>query len=521
MRRTRRRRSRQVGVICVLLWAGLAVPAVAAGRVQSAPPRPDWYVKAGAIHRVTLKPTTKYWRFPHLSLKPDIARRQMLQWKHEGITALEVFAPAYGGNSYDGLDAKDYFRLDPGLGPVSNFTRVVKLAHSLGMKVVVFLNLGYSALGSRQFQNAEDEVQKSEQTDLTRMFLWSKSQNSPEPVESNSYFFCRPELPGYDALKGEFWQWSSRANAYYWTKWPGTDSAGRKIRLPQYDWGGAAWPKEAAKVVRFWMNTGIDGMIFDAVNWYVGADWKKVNEDLTRVMASYGNEFSQPEGGGGFGDNPVAWITEGNFTNVYDYGLGIWWNPDKRPLINSIEHSNPAAFENALRGYHDPVVAAGGTLYFPVPKLDNSSDQQFAEALIATSGDMPCYCDPVGKITDPAEGITKLLKLKVIHPGLYQDSLRRRIPTSDDAQVYAIERYASDDSERLLLVFNFSKDAVHPVVGLGAVDGARFVDVFTGREQPAQEHRMTLTLGPHAYRIFEVKGYYRVTRGAPIKSPGI
>src|SRR5215475_8963027 len=27
-----------------------------------------WYVKAAAIHRVTLKPATRFWRFEHLSL---------------------------------------------------------------------------------------------------------------------------------------------------------------------------------------------------------------------------------------------------------------------------------------------------------------------------------------------------------------------------------------------------------------------------------------------------------------------
>jgi hypothetical protein len=63
-----------------------------------------------------LKPHGEYWRFEHLDMDPENAKQQMLQWKNEGITALEVFAPEEGGNSYDGLDAKDRFRLDPGLG---------------------------------------------------------------------------------------------------------------------------------------------------------------------------------------------------------------------------------------------------------------------------------------------------------------------------------------------------------------------------------------------------------------------
>src|SRR5580658_5471520 len=99
-------------------------PLVVAQKPQKRAAQLPWYVTAGAIHRVTLKPNTKYWRFEHLSLDPVEARRQMLVWKSEGMTALEIFAPEAGGNSYDGLDAKDRFQLDPGLGSIPDFRRL-------------------------------------------------------------------------------------------------------------------------------------------------------------------------------------------------------------------------------------------------------------------------------------------------------------------------------------------------------------------------------------------------------------
>jgi hypothetical protein len=55
------------------------------------------------IHRVTFKPSSRYWHFEHLSLAATTARKQMLQWSSEGITALEIFAPMDGGNSYPPL----------------------------------------------------------------------------------------------------------------------------------------------------------------------------------------------------------------------------------------------------------------------------------------------------------------------------------------------------------------------------------------------------------------------------------
>lgn len=497
--------------LTLLLTAGIfgALQITAAAQTpQQNESKLPWYVTAPAIHRVTLKPTTKYRRFEHLSLDPQVATRQMMSWKAEGISALEIFAPEAGGNSYDGLDAKDRFHLDPGLGSIADFRRVVALAHSLGLRVITFQNLGYSSVDALVFEQAEDEVRQGRTAPEREYFNWSKQADAPPPASSDSYFFVRPSLPGYEPARNEFWQWSDRAQAYYWTRWPGKDVDGNTIHLPQYSWSAEAWPDEAGRTVRFWMNTGIDGMVLDAVNWYSGAGWQKINADITQVIASYGQEFSQPEGGGGFGDDPVGWVKEGKFTNIFDYGLGIWWEKNNRPLVTSVEQDKPEILEKALRDYHDRVVAAGGTLYYPVPQLDNSDDQSFAEALIATSGDMPCYCDPPGRIIAPAPGISELLKLKPDHPALFQNSLRRRIATDNDTNVYAVERYAADDSERLLLIFNFSHEAVNTTVDVGAMDGQRFSDLMTGKEpQPMVGNRLAVHLDSHGYRIFEVSGY--------------
>src|ERR1700748_1392933 len=94
---------------CVMLMALLP----GRSRAQVSASAQPWYISAAAIHRVMLKPHGRYWRFEHLAMDPDNAKQQMLEWKNQGITALEIFAPEEGGNSYDGLDAKDRFRLDP------------------------------------------------------------------------------------------------------------------------------------------------------------------------------------------------------------------------------------------------------------------------------------------------------------------------------------------------------------------------------------------------------------------------
>jgi hypothetical protein len=187
------------------------------------------------------------------------------------------------------------------------------------------------------------------------------------------------------------------------------------VHLPQYNWASPEWPAEAQRAVRFWMKTGLDGMILDAVNWYVGATWQKINDNITGPSPAMVLKFSQPEGGGAFhSDDPVGWITEGHWNNLNDYGATICWEKDSQMLQKSVQDGTPHLFEKALQAYYDRVVAAGGTLYLPVPQLQDSDQQQLAESLLATSGDLLCYCDPVGQITHPAAGVSALLKLKAV-----------------------------------------------------------------------------------------------------------
>lgn len=475
-------------------------------RAQSPFAHSRWWISASAIHRVTLKRTTRFWRFEQLSLKPQKAETQLRHWKDEGISAIEIFAPAEGGNSYDGLDAIDRFRLDPDVGNMDDFRRVVRQAHRLGIAVITFDNLGYSSIYAPEFEKACQDVRAGRNSPEARMFSWSNRADAPPPARGNSYFLIRPNFRDYDPHKSEFWQWDERCQHFYWTKWPGRDVQGNPIRLPQYNWVGADWPIEAEKAVRFWMDTGIDGMVVDAVNWYVGYTWDKGDRYITGVIASYGNKFSQPEGAGAFHtDDPVGWITEGGWTNLQDYGLGIWWEKGNNPLKSSVQLQDPDRLENAMRAYHDRVVAVGGSLYAVVPKMSNPRQQQFVEALLATSGDLVCYCDFIGGVIQPAEGIASLLKLKGEAPALYQDSQHRRIPTNDDRKFYAFLRTSSDRSQRVLAIFNFQTDPELIAVDEAAINASEFIDLLTGKNVPVVGNTIEARLAPLGYKLLLVQ----------------
>jgi hypothetical protein len=428
----------------------------------------------------------------------------------QGINAIEIFAPAEGGRSFGGLDTINRYRIDPALGTMDDFRRLVRIAHSKGMAIITFDNLGYCSVEAPDFLKACDDVREGRDTKEARFFLWSESTDSPPPgsFRGDTFFMVRPtHLPGstpgtlYDSAKHEFWQYSERAKRFYWSKWSGTDLAGNKVRLPQYNWASQDLQEEAERIIRFWMDTGIDGMIIDAVNWYVDYTWETGRRRLTGVIAGYANTYLQPEGAGGFREDPVAWITEGGWNSVQDYGLGIWWEKGSNVIVNAIQSGDPRPIEQALRDYHDRVVAAGGVLYFQPPRLEQKAQDLFGFVVLACLGDLIQTAYNTGLRPDPE--LTWILKTKASHRALQQLSVRRKLTTRADEKHCAFLRTAADGSERILTVLNFQPTAQNVEVDLSGIATEGLVELRTGKKYE-RETFFKVELPRFGFRLFQV-----------------
>jgi hypothetical protein len=467
-----------------------------------------WWESAPAIMRVHLKAREDR---PAVSLDPAKASAQLDEIREAGFTVIEIFAPAEGGNSFGGLDTINRYRIDPALGTMDDFQRLVRLAHSKGMAVITFDNLGYCSVEASDFLKACDDVKAGRDSKEARFFLWRDKEDAQPPgnAPGDTFFMVRPtHLPGaqpgtfYDSSKHEFWQYSERAGKYYWTKWAGVDSRGSKVRLPQYNWGSREFQEEAEKIVRFWMETGIDGMIIDAVNWYVDHTWEKGRRRMTEVIASYGNTYSQPEGGGGFHEDPVAWITEGGWNSVQDYGLGIWWEKGSDVIESAINSGDPRPIERVLRDYHDRVVAAGGVLYHFPPRFKEPEKQALALAVVACAGDLVAAQYP--RDLQGGSETKWLLGAKRTHPALQQLSARRHLPTRADHKYYAFLRTAADRSERILVVMNFQPSPQTIDLDTSGLATTGLVEMRSNSLILRRNH-LELELPAYGYRLYKVQ----------------
>jgi hypothetical protein len=446
---------------------------------------------------------TKWWRTAAGMVRPYLkASRRTLNdliadldvYQALGIDTLEMFAPLHGGVCYHGLDTLDFYTIDPAIGKLDDFKHLIEEAHARQMAVVMFINLGYGHERFPPFLQACDDARAGKDTPTSHWFCWSDTGTDKMDRSLAPYFM--------NDSAGR-WCWSERANKYFWVKWEGENGG---YHLPQFNFGDLGWQAEVQRILRYWLATGIDGMVIDAVNWYINCNWEICSLTMTNPIRAADNQFCQPEGAGGFHDDPVPWVAQGGWNCIMDYKVKLWWeNVDV--IGDAIRSGDPRPIEAALQSYRDQVVAAGGVCYIDPPSLETMpvETRLLGAALTAAIGELFILIGDQA-IPEPAEyreGLASLLKLRKRYPMLCAGGARRQLPTSDDARFYAFLRGSA--GERALAVFNLQAEAHTITVNLVGQSIPTLEDLITGeRVRPAGDS-LSLDLPAYGYRIYGIK----------------
>jgi len=448
--------------------------------------RPRWWETAAGMVRPYLKASGR-------TLNNLIADLEV--YRALGIDSIEVFAPLHGGVCYNGLDTLDFYTIDPAIGTLDDFTHLINEAHARQMAVVMFINLGYSHEQFPAFLQACDDVRAGEDTPVSRWFCWSDTGTDKMDRSLAPYFMN--DMDGH-------WRWSERANKYFWVKWEGEKGG---FLLPQFNYADRGWQDEVRCIIDFWLPSGIDGMVIDAVNWYVDCNWEINRYAMTDLLNQANNQFSQPEGAGGFNDDPVPWIFQGDWNCIMDYKIKLWWeNVDV--IGDAIRSGDPRPIEAALQSYRDRVVAAGGVCYIDPPNLETMPMEArlLATALTASIGELLILIgdQTIPELGEYREGLSSLLQLRKRYPVLCAGGARRQVPTSDDAFFYAFLRGSKDG--RALAVFNFQPEAHLVTVDLsdsGIAVPQTPIDLTTGAayDMAIDSSSYTVTLPAYGYLL--------------------
>lgn len=397
--------------------------------------RQNWWERCACISRVFSKRDA-------IPLRETIKRLDAYQ--QQGIGAIEIFAPYHGGHEYGALDPYNFYIVDPEIGTMVDFLELRRECHTRGMALIIFINVGYAAMENGDFIKAQDDIRRGLTSRETEMFLWSDSADAPAAETFSTHFGREPE--------GQ-WMYSQRAQKYYWVKWCGFKN---DVALPQYNFGSEPWREECKRILRFWMDTGIDGMIIDAPYCYAECGFQINNECITDIIREYPNQYIQPEGGGAAGESLARWITEAHYNSLQDYALCRFWD-GRTAITTALETGETAPIEETLTTWRDSVVALGGTTYQGVLwKMPLTQEQRLLEIItIVTTGaifhddNRLMYMD----FEQPMrERLAKVFKLCAEEPALRLNGARRLIKAEDG--VYVFERF-DGTGKRAIVALNF------------------------------------------------------------------
>jgi maltose alpha-D-glucosyltransferase/alpha-amylase len=140
----------------------------------------------------------------------------------------------------DGYDISDFYAIHPDYGTVADFERLVAAAHERGIRVVADLVLNHTSDQHPWFQEARKPGSPKRD-----WYVWS---DTDERYKGARIIFTDTEKSN--------WTWDPVARAYYWHRF--------FSHQPDLNYDNPEVRAEMLKVMRFWLDRGIDGFRVDA-----------------------------------------------------------------------------------------------------------------------------------------------------------------------------------------------------------------------------------------------------------------
>lgn len=143
----------------------------------------------------------------------------------------------------DGYDIAHYERVDPRYGSLDDFRQFLHAAHARGMRVITELVINHTSDAHPWFQASRRAAPGSMKRDF---YVWSDTERRYEDAR---VIFSDTESSN--------WSWDAAAGAFYWHRF--------FSHQPDLNFENPHVREAILKVMRFWLDIGVDGLRLDAV----------------------------------------------------------------------------------------------------------------------------------------------------------------------------------------------------------------------------------------------------------------
>ena len=165
-----------------------------------------------------------------------------------GVDAIWL-SPIYPSPGLDlGYDVSDHERVDPVFGSEADFDRLVDEAHGRGIRVVLDLVMNHTSAAHRWFEDSRTNRDGPH----GGWYLWRDPSGfgpGGEPLPPNNWvsFFGGPG-----------WQWDEGRRQFYYHTF--------LVEQPELDWRAPGVEDAQLRMVRGWLDRGVDGFRLDVFN---------------------------------------------------------------------------------------------------------------------------------------------------------------------------------------------------------------------------------------------------------------
>ncbi|MGH8514894.1 MAG: maltose alpha-D-glucosyltransferase, partial [Gammaproteobacteria bacterium] len=147
----------------------------------------------------------------------------------------------------DGYDIAAYMGVHLDYGTLADVRRFIAAAHRRGLRVITELVINHTSDQHPWFQRARHARPGSKARDF---YVWS---DSDARYAGTRVIFCDTEKSN--------WTWDPVANAYYWHRF--------YSHQPDLNFDNPKLLEEIIRVMRFWLDTGVDGLRLDAIPYLI------------------------------------------------------------------------------------------------------------------------------------------------------------------------------------------------------------------------------------------------------------
>jgi len=228
-----------------------------------------------------------------------------------------------------GYDVADYCDVDPTFGSLADFDRLIARAHALSLKIITDLVFAHTSDQHAWFRDSR----QSRTGPRADWFVWADAKPDGTPPSNWQSVFGGPA-----------WTWDARRGQYYMHNF--------LPEQPQLNLHNPDVQDALLDAARFWLNRGVDGFRFDAINFSMhdprltdnpplppggkrtrpfdfqdkvhNQSQPGIVDFLTRIRAltdSYGGRFSVAEVGGDHAEREMQAFTHGKDHLNSSYGF--------------------------------------------------------------------------------------------------------------------------------------------------------------------------------------------------------